>query len=687
MKKTISIILVILIVSLIAPAASMSAKPRHGTGCIPPTREEAASYPVAPVRKGAGLPACVDLSDKFPPPGDQGEQSSCTGWAVGYAMMTYYKNIEFDRDVTLPANQFSPSYIYNQIYIGVDEGSKVADAAMLFFTQGACSIQSMPYDLYDYSAQPTYANHMEALKYKVKSWGFIYNAANIKAYLAEGTPVILTFPTYENFYNFTPAKNIYTKYEGKHIGHHAVCLVGYDDAKSAYKFINSWGTLWGLSGYGYISYSLVSSNLYPKTANDRTAMYAYEITDRRGIDEEDDYGDVLVNAHKWALDPSAVNSIDGRAEVSGFSNMTPSGSYMRSAKHTTGPMEIRGFSNIIPRGNSYERVESDLFAFTAPKAGTLRVWSSKSTVPMCGALYNTKGALLKIDDKRNGGGNEFLYEYNVVKGSTYYIQCYPWYAVGTYTMNAAYTVKAAGVTLNKSSITIVAGDTLELIATVSPSNATDKGVKWKSSDIKIATVDANGKVKAIKAGSAVITVTTNDGGKTAQCKVKVLNPVIYVAVAQNTIYLKKGTSAKPGAAAVTSDGSKAALTWKSDAPDIVSVDKYGTVKALKSGKADITATAENGIYAEIEVIVGGSAPASVSIRNKPANNAMKVNDELPLSIKIKPADAQGALIFKSSNASILSVDAAGQIKALKKGSAAITVTLGIKKTTLQITVK
>jgi len=664
MKKTIFIMLVILIVLLIAPAASVSAAPRHGTGCLTPTPEEAASYPVAPVRRAAGIPAVVDLTSKFPPPGDQGERSSCTGWAVGYAMMTYYKNVEFDRDVTLPVNQFSPSYIYNQIYIGADEGSYVEHAATLYFTQGGCSMQSMPYDSYDYTTQPTYANHMEALKYKVKSWGLIYNAPSIKACLAAGIPVILTFPTYENFYEFTPSNCTYSKYEGKHMGSHAVCLVGYDDSKSAYKFINSWGTLWGLDGYGYISYNLVANNLYPKTANAKIAIYAYEIIDRTGADEEDDYGDVMVNAHNWPLDPSAVKSIDGLIEVSGLGNKTPA-------------------------SDPYDRAEADMFMFTAPKAGTLRVWSSKSTIPMSGILYNVKGTLLKIDDRRSGGGNEFLYEYNIAKGSTYYIQCYPWSYnnLGKYTMNAAYVVKVTGVTLNKTSATITAGETAALSAVVSPDNATDKSVKWKSSDTKIATVDANGKVKGIKAGSATITVTTNDGAKTAQCKIKVVSPVTSVAIAQSTVYIKRGASATLGAAAVTSDGSKATLTWKSGAPGIVSVDSYGKVKALKTGKATITASADNGTSAKIEVIVGGSAPASVSIRNKPANNAMKVNDALQLSINIKPADAQGALAFKSSNAAILSVDAAGQVKALKKGSATITVTLGCKSTALKITVK
>ena len=691
MRKIISIMLVILTVLLIVPAASMSAKPRYGTGSLTPSPEEAASYPVAPVRRAAGIPAIVDLTSKFPPPGNQGERSSCTGWAVGYAMMTYYKNVEFDRDVTLPENQFSPSYIYNQIYVGVDEGSYVEHAAMLYFTQGGCSIQSMPYDLYDYTAQPTYDNHMEALKYKVKSWGLIYNASNIKACLAEGIPVILTFPTYDNFYNFTPSNYIYSKYEGRHIGSHAVCLVGYDDSKNAYKFINSWGTAWGLNGYGYISYNLVSNNLYPKTSNKTTVIFAYEITDRRGIDEEDDYGDVMVNAHKWKLDQSAVKSIDGRIEVSGFSNTTPPvGSYARSAKHAASLMDVRGFSNMAPRNGSYEFAEADMFMFTAPKAGTLRVWSSKSTIPLCGVLYNAKGMQLKIDDRLSGGGNEFLYEYNVVKGSTYYIQCYPWTyynAIGKYTMNAMYVVKVTGVKLNKTSATITAGETSTLIATVSPSDATDKGVKWKSSDTKIATVDSNGKVKGIKAGSAVITATTKDGAKTAQCKVKVVSPVTDIIVLQKNVYLSKGTSATLGVLPVTSNGSTVKLTWKTSNPNIVSVDNKGTVKALKTGKATITATADNVMNVSIIVNVGGRKATSIKLTKSPANKTMQVGDSFRLHSTATPSNAQGVITFKSSNANILSVDAVGQLRALKQGKATITVMLGSKKSSLTITVK
>ena len=132
--------------------------------------------------------------------------------------------------------------------------------------------------------------------------------------------------------------------------------------------------------------------------------------------------------------------------------------------------------------------------------------------------------------------------YSTNAGSTI-ITLHPSYldtlANGTYTVRAVFTdgyaegsfiinrqdnaVSVTGVALDKSTANVTVGKTVQLTATVSPSNATSKGVTWASSDTSIATVDANGKVKGVKSGTATITVTTDDGGYTATCKVTVTN--------------------------------------------------------------------------------------------------------------------------------------------------------------------
>ena len=83
-----------------------------------------------------------------------------------------------------------------------------------------------------------------------------------------------------------------------------------------------------------------------------------------------------------------------------------------------------------------------------------------------------------------------------------------------------------GVSLNKSALSLGVDGTETLTATVSPSDATDQSLMWSSNNTAVAVVDANGKVSAIKAGTAVITATTFDGGKTAQCTVTVVDGVV-----------------------------------------------------------------------------------------------------------------------------------------------------------------
>lgn len=90
-------------------------------------------------------------------------------------------------------------------------------------------------------------------------------------------------------------------------------------------------------------------------------------------------------------------------------------------------------------------------------------------------------------------------------------------------------IAVTGVSLDKTSLTLTEGESSKLTATVKPNDATNKNVTWSSNNTAVATVDSNGNVKAIAAGTATITVTTNDGNKTATCTVTVNEkPASYV---------------------------------------------------------------------------------------------------------------------------------------------------------------
>ena len=101
-------------------------------------------------------------------------------------------------------------------------------------------------------------------------------------------------------------------------------------------------------------------------------------------------------------------------------------------------------------------------------------------------------------------------------------------------------VAVTGVTLKKTSISIQVDDKETLIATVLPEDATNKNISWKSDKPEIASVNANGKVTGVAEGEATITVTTEDGGKTATCLVTVeAVPVVAVTGVTRTKTLLK----------------------------------------------------------------------------------------------------------------------------------------------------
>ena len=85
--------------------------------------------------------------------------------------------------------------------------------------------------------------------------------------------------------------------------------------------------------------------------------------------------------------------------------------------------------------------------------------------------------------------------------------------------------KVTGVSLDKTSLALDVGGTAQLTPVFTPSNASNKAVTWSTSAAAVATVDNTGKVTAVKAGTAAITVTTADGAHTAQCTVTVTAPV------------------------------------------------------------------------------------------------------------------------------------------------------------------
>lgn len=234
----------------------------------------------------------------------------------------------------------------------------------------------------------------------------------------------------------------------------------------------------------------------------------------------------------------------------------------------------------------------------------------------------------------------------------------------------AKTIAVTGVTLDKPALNLVEGDSETLTATVAPDNATNKEVSWKSSDDAVATV-ADGKVTAVKAGSATITVTTADGGKTATCEVTVTAKTIAVTgvtLDKTELSLVEGEEAVLAATVAPDDATNKDVSWKSS-DDAVATVADGKVTAVKAGSATITVTtADGGKTATCAVSVTAKVIPVESVAVNPETLTITEGDTGQLEVVITPADATVEEIsWISTNQEVATVDEKGLVTAVKVG--------------------
>ena len=187
---------------------------------------------------------------------------------------------------------------------------------------------------------------------------------------------------------------------------------------------------------------------------------------------------------------------------------------------------------------------------------------------------------------------------------------------------------ATGVELDRDTLRLTVGGTEQLMATVSPESASEKGVEWSSSAPDVASVDADGLVTAHKPGTAVITVTTGDGNFTASCTVSVRIPVTGVELDRDTLKLTVGGTEQLTATVSPESATDKSLTWSSSDPDVASVNADGLVTAHMPGEAVITVTSAEGPSAEclVRVLYPINVPDTYDITvMQPANGAVSVN--------------------------------------------------------------
>ena len=240
----------------------------------------------------------------------------------------------------------------------------------------------------------------------------------------------------------------------------------------------------------------------------------------------------------------------------------------------------------------------------------------------------------------------------------------------------AKAVNVTDVSLDRTELTLTEGETETLTATVKPDNADNKKVTWSSDKTEIATVDGAGKVTAVKAGEAVVTVTTEDGGKTATCKVTVKAKVIgvtEVTLDKTELTLTEGETETLTATVKPDNADNRKVTWSSDKTEIATVDGAGKVTAVKAGEAVVTVTTEaGGKTATCKVTVKAKAVPVTGVEVNPWAVTLSVRGTSKLSYTIRPADATNQNVkWESDNPSVATVDSDGNVRAVSAGVAKV----------------
>ncbi len=156
-------------------------------------------------------------------------------------------------------------------------------------------------------------------------------------------------------------------------------------------------------------------------------------------------------------------------------------------------------------------------------------------------------------------------------------------------------VDVTGVSVSSQSGALHPNQTEQLTATIAPANATSKYVTWSSDDETVATVDTDGLVTTVNAGTATITATTLDGGFTASTPITVtILAVTGVSISAQSGALFAGDSEQLSATIAPADATNQNVTWSSDDEAIATVDANGLVSALSVGSANITVTTVDG---------------------------------------------------------------------------------------------
>ena len=237
------------------------------------------------------------------------------------------------------------------------------------------------------------------------------------------------------------------------------------------------------------------------------------------------------------------------------------------------------------------------------------------------------------------------------------------------------SLKATGISIDRTEATLERDATLQLTATVMPEDAGDKSVTWSSGNSKVATVDGSGLVTAVAAGTAIIRATTNDGSNlTAECQVTVTPlKATGISIDRTEATLERDATLQLAATVTPDDADDRTVTWSSADSGIARVDGAGLVTAVSVGTTTITVTTGDGtgLTASCTVTVTPKIVQSITMDEEALN--LERGETTRLTVVVTPQDADDiSVTWYSNNSGVATVDDGGRVTAIEVGTAVIT---------------
>ena len=237
-------------------------------------------------------------------------------------------------------------------------------------------------------------------------------------------------------------------------------------------------------------------------------------------------------------------------------------------------------------------------------------------------------------------------------------------------------IPVTGVTVTPATVSINTGSTAQLTATVAPTNATNKTVSWTSSNPAIASVSTTGLLTGIACGVTTITVTTQDGSKTATIVVTIICvPVIGVTVAPTTATIAATATTQLTATLAPLNAANKNVSWISSNTTVATVSSTGLVTGIVAGSATITVTTLDGSKtATCAVIVTGNIIVT-GVTVAPKTATVDQGSAIQLTATVSPTNAVNkSVTWSSSNTAVATVSSTGLVAGVGGGTANITVT-------------